>query len=401
MLKSLWRNTVDFPKALSLSAAFSGLLIVLVSGTGPVAILLLAARSGHMTSAQTSSWLWACWIGSGLYGLILSLWLRIPMIGAWSTPSVALLVVGLSDHSLPEAVGAYAIAAIATIIVGLIGVFDRILKAVPSPVIMAMLGGILFQFGLDIFNQLPSAPLIVVAMVVGYFIARRLEFRAPVLTSLVLGLFVSLMTHKIHGTHVSFALAHPVWMNPHFSVSALVTLALPMLLLTLTSQYAPGMVVLKASGYETPTNKSLVTGGLLSLAGAGFLGSGVNAAAITAAIGTGEHAEPDKNRRYTAGVVCGLLYIVIGLFGSTMVSVFGILPAAMLAALGGLGLLPAITSSTSAALNDPDYREASMVTLLVTISNIHPWSLGPPFWGLVAGVATHQLLRFRKPLAKN
>ena len=401
MLKSLWRNTVDFPKALSLSAAFSGLLIVLVSGTGPVAILLLAARSGHMTSAQTSSWLWACWIGSGLYGLILSLWLRIPMIGAWSTPSVALLVVGLSDHSLPEAVGAYAIAAIATIIVGLIGVFDRILKAVPSPVIMAMLGGILFQFGLDIFNQLPSAPLIVVAMVVGYFIARRLEFRAPVLTSLVLGLFVSLMTHKIHGTHVSFALAHPVWMNPHFSVSALVTLALPMLLLTLTSQYAPGMVVLKASGYETPTNKSLVTGGLLSLAGAGFLGSGVNAAAITAAIGTGEHAEPDKNRRYTAGVVCGLLYIVIGLFGSTMVSVFGILPAAMLAALGGLGLLPAITSSTSAALNDPDYREASMVTLLVTISNIHPWSLGSPFWGLVAGVATHQLLRFRKPLTKN
>ena len=400
MLKSIWRNTLDFPRALSFSAAFSGLLIVVVSGTGPVAILLLAARSGHMSSAQTSSWLWACWIGSGLYGLVLSLWLRIPMIGAWSTPSVALLVVGLSDHSMPEAVGAYAIAAIVTIIVGLTGVFDRILKAVPSPVIMAMLGGILFQFGLDIFNQLPNAPLVVISMVVGYFFARRLEFRAPVLTSLVLGLVVSLATHKIHSAHVSFALAHPVWVNPRYSVSALVTLALPMLLLTLTSQYAPGMAVLKASGYETPTNKSLVTGGLLSLAGAGFLGSGVNAAAITAAIGTGEHAEPDKNRRYTAGVVCGLLYILIGLFGSTMVSVFGILPAAMLAALGGLGLLPAITSSTSAALSDPDYREAAMVTLLVTISNIHPWSLGSPFWGLVAGVLTHQLLRFKKPLPK-
>jgi len=401
MLKAIWRNTLDFPKALSLSAAFSGLLIVLVSGTGPVAILLLAAKSGHMSTAQTSSWLWACWIGSGLYGLFLSLWLRTPMIGAWSTPSVALLVVGLSNHSLPEAVGAYGIAAIATIIVGLTGIFDRILRAVPSPVIMAMLGGILFQFGLDIFNQLPSAPLIVVTMVVGYFIARRFEFRAPVLASLIVGLAVSLATHKLNSTHVSFALAHPVWVSPRFSASALVTLALPMLLLTLTSQYAPGMAVLKASGFDAPTNKSLVTGGLLSLAGAGFLGSGVNAAAITAAIGTGEHAEPDKNRRYTAGVVCGIFYIVIGLFGSTMVSVFGILPVAMLASLGGLGLLPAITSSTSAALSDPDYREASMITLLVTISNIHPWSLGSPFWGLVAGVLTHQILRLRKSITKN
>jgi benzoate membrane transport protein len=392
-LKSIWRNTLDFPRALSVSAAFSGLLIVLVSGTGPVAILLLAAKSGHLSGAETSSWLWATWIGSGLYGLFLSLWLRIPMIGAWSTPSVALLVVGLSNHSLPQAVGAYFICAVATILVGVTGIFDRILKTVPRPVIMAMLGGILFQFGLAIFQELPNAPLIVITMVVGYFLARRLKWRAPVLTTLIVGFLVAVPEHKIHATHISFALAHPVWINPHFSLSSTITLALPMLLLTLTSQYAPGMAVLGASGYQAPTNKSLITGGAISLLGAGFLGSGVNAAAITAAIGTGEQAEPDKNRRYTAGVVCGIFYILIGLFGSTMVSVFSIVPAAMLAALGGLGLLPAISSSTAEALGDPEYREAAMVTFLVTISNIHPWSLGSPFWGLLAGVAAHQIVR--------
>ncbi len=396
MLKSIWRNTQDLPRAISLSAAFSGLLIVLVSGTGPVAILLLAAKSGQLSNAQTSSWLWACWIGSGLYGLVLSLWLRIPMIGAWSTPSVALLVVGLSNHSLPQAVGAYFIAAAAVVVVGVTGIFDRILRLVPRPVIMAMLGGILFQFGLAIFQTLPDAPWIVIAMLVGYFAARRMQWRAPVLTSLLLGFAVAIPTHKLNSVSVHFSLAHPVWVTPHFSINSLITLALPMLLLTLTSQYAPGMAVLTASGYETPTNKSLVTGGLISLLGAGFLGSGVNSAAITAAIGAGEHAEPDKNRRYTAGVVCGLFYIFVGLFGSTMLGIFSILPAAMLAALGGLGLLPAIASSTADALADPDYREAAMVTFLVTISDIHPWGLGSPFWGLIAGIVAHQLVRLGK-----
>ena len=156
------------------------------------------------------------------------------------------------------------------------------------------------------------------------------------------------------------------------------------------------MAVLEASGYKAPTKISLITGGAISLLGAGFLGSGVNSAAITAAIGAGEQAEPDKNRRYTAGVMCGFFYLVVGLFGSTMLGVFSILPAAMLAALGGLGLLPAIASNTAEALADPDYREAAMVTFLVTISNIHPWSLGSPFWGLIAGVVAHQVVRLGK-----
>jgi benzoate membrane transport protein len=396
MLKSLWRNTRDFPRALSLSAAFSGFLVVVVSGTGPVAILLLAAKSGHMSGAETSSWIWACWVGSGLYGLFLSLWLRLPMIGAWSSPSVALLVVGLTDHSLAQAVGAYFVSALGVILVGVTGVFDRILRSVPRPVIMAMLGGILFQFGLSIFQDLPHAPLIVISMVVGYFLARRMKWRAPALTSLVLGLAIAIVTHKLQSTHLTFALAHPVWMKPQFTLSAVMTLALPMLLLTLTSQYAPGMAVLEASGYKAPTKISLITGGVISFLGAGFFGSGVNSAAITAAIGAGEQAEPDKNRRYTAGVMCGFFYVVVGLFGSTMLGVFSILPAAMLAALGGLGLLPAIASNTAEALADPDYREAAMVTFLVTISNIHPWSLGSPFWGLIAGVVAHQVVRLGK-----
>ncbi len=396
MLRSIWSNTKTFPRDLSLSATFAGLLIVVVSCTGPIAILLEAARAGHLTDAQTSSWLAVSWIGGGLFGIFLSLWLRIPIIGAWSTPTVALLVVGLATHTLPEAVGAYFIASLLIIIVGVTGIFDRILKAVPRPVIMAMLAGILFDFGIAIFRELPTAPIIVVGMLIGYFIARRMKWRAPVITSFAVALPIAIFMHRLNHENIAVSVVHPVWMNPTFSISAFITLALPIVLLTLTSQYAPGMAVLKSYGYPEPTNKSIITGGVISLASAGFLGSGVNSAAITAAIGAGDHAEPDKNRRYTAGVICGLFYIVVGIFGTTMLHAFAVLPLAMVAAMGGLGLLPAIASSTADAFSDSNYREAAMITLLVTISNIHPWGLGAPFWGLVTGVSAHQIANWSK-----
>ncbi len=393
-LKAIIRNLRELPRALSWSAALSGLLIVLISCTGPVAMVVQAANAGNLTNAQTATWLWSCWIGSGLFGLYLSLRLRMPIIGAWSTPSIALLLTGLAEHSLRDAVGAYFIAAVVIILIGVTGIFKRILMLAPPPVIMAMLAGVLFEFGVGVFKVLPDQPGIIIAMVAGYFVARRFGWRAPVLASLFAGLVVAFALREVHSPHLHVALAKPEWVNPTFSVSALITLAIPLILLTLTSQYAPGMAVMTTYGYEAPINRSLVTGGVLSLASAGFVGSGVNSAAITAAIGAGDHAEPDKTRRYTAGVVCGIAYVAVGLLGSTLLGLFGALPAPLLAALAGLGILPAIGNSAHEAMANPEYREAALITLLVTVSGIHPLQLGSPFWGLLAGIATHQMVSF-------
>jgi benzoate membrane transport protein len=389
-----WGSVKSFPRDLTFSASFTGLLLVAIACTGPIAILLEAAKVGNLTPLQTASWICTSFVGSGIYGIALSLWFRIPMIGAFSTPSVALMIVGFTTHSIREAVGAYFIAALATIFVGVTGLLDRILKVIPRPVILAMLGGILFQFGLSIFTELPSAPLIVIAMIAGYFIARRMGWRAPVITSLILAFPITALTHRFNHLRFHFDLVHPTWINPTFSLSALITLAFPMFLLTLTSQYATGMAVLKNDGFAQPVNASLVTGGTFSLLSAGFLNSGINSAAIIAAIGTGEHAEPDKKRRYTVGVMCGIFYIIVGSLGSTMLNLFAILPAALIATLGGLALLPAIASSTWGALENAEYREAALITFLITISGIHPWNLGSSFWGLVAGVVVHYILAF-------
>jgi len=394
-LTALWKNLKEFPKALSWSAAMSGILIVLISSTGPVAIMIQAAKAGHFSERQTASWLFACWAGPGLMGLMMSLRFRIPIIAAWSTPSVALLVTGLATHKASEAVGAYFISSVLIFIVGATGLLEKILSVIPRPVIMAMLGGVLFEFGVNIFRTLPEEPIISTGMILGYFFARRMGWRAPVITSVIIGLILAIISGKFHNPHIHAGIVHPVWMNPTFSISGLITLAIPITLLTLTTQFAPGLAVLNAAGFRAPINQSLMFSGVLSFLTAGMLGSGVNSAAITAAIGSGEQAEPDKTRRYTAGVVCGIVYIIVGGLGATMLGLFGALPGAMLASMAGLALLPAIANSTHDALVDPQYREAALITFLVTVSNIHPWKLGAPFWGLVAGFVVHYIVEYK------
>jgi benzoate membrane transport protein len=86
----------------------------------------------------------------------------------------------------------------------------------------------------------------------------------------------------------------------------------------------------------------------------------------------------------------------LGLFGSTVMGFFGTLPPVLLAVLAGLALIPVIGSCTNEALENPDYREAGLVTLLITVSGISAFNLGAPFWGLIGGVLVHEILTRKK-----
>ena len=395
ILKSFAQNLRNYPKDLSWSAFTTGILVVLISSTGPAALMLIAAKAGNYSTAQTISWISICWIGSGVVGLLLTLRYGMPIYGAWSSPSVALLVTGLAAHSINEAVGAYYVAAVIIILIGVTGIFETILKMVPRPVIMAMLGGVLFSFGVQAFVELPQQPVIVLAMIAVYFYGRRRNWRAPVVFSTGVGLIATIALGQANKPDIKFGITQFTFLKPDFTFSGLFTLAIPLVLLTLTTQIAPGSAVLISNGYKAPINSILKVSGAFSFLTAGFLNSGMNCAAISAAIGVSPQAEPDKSRRYTAAITAGFVYIIVGLLGSTMLGLFNLVPNAFLAALTGLALLPSIASSTHDALVDPDYREAAMVTFLVTVSGIQVLKLGAPFWGLVAGVVIHQIVSFR------
>jgi benzoate membrane transport protein len=334
-------------------------------------------------------------LGSGLFSVIMSLRHAMPIIGAWGSATTALLVTGLPAHSFSQVVGAYFVASLALFIVGVTKTFSTIMRHVPKPVVMAMLAGILFRFGVGVFTSLQANALLGLTMVFTFFLGRRFKWRAPVVASLFVGLVVAAAQSQLINPHIALTIAKPIWTTPAFSLGAIVTLGLPIFLMVLTTQDAPGIAVLHNSLYQPPENKIVTWGAALSLIGAGFGGSGVNISTITAAIVTQESADPNPKTRYFAGVSCGVFYVALAFFGATVTGLFTSLPAALMTTIAGLALIPVIASASHEALTEPTYREAGLVTLLITVSGVSAWHLGSPFWGLLGGLAVHQVTSWK------
>jgi benzoate membrane transport protein len=261
---------------------------------------------------------------------------------------------------------------------------------------MAMLAGVLLTFGVKIFSSTQINPILGVSMLLVFFAAKAIRFRAPVVLSFVVGVVVVALQSKINIPEVKLSIATPVWTNPTFPVGAFFTLTIPIVLLIMTSQNAPGIALLKAVGYTPPINTIVHFGGFLSLLGSGFGGSGVNLSSITASIAISEESDPNPDTRYFAGVVAGLAYCVAAIFAGVFSSLFGSFPGELTAVLAGIALLPIITTSLVDAMEVKDYRDSAVVTFLVTISGVSAFGVGSPFWGLIAGVIVHQLQRLSR-----
>jgi benzoate membrane transport protein len=192
------------------------------------------------------------------------------------------------------------------------------------------------------------------------------------------------------------ALAHPVFTMPHLSPSAAVSLGVPLFVVAMASQNMPGLAVLRADGYTTPSTPLISTTGIASVLLAPFGSHGITLAAITAAICTGPEAHEDRNKRYTAAIWCGLFYLVAGIFGATIAALFAALPKALVVSVAALALFGSIMSGLTNAMSNVREREAALVTFMVTASGLTLLSIGSAFWGLVAGVVTQLVLNARR-----
>lgn len=383
-------------KDFSLSAVVAGFIATVISYAGPLVIIFQAAESAGMSHAVLSSWVWAISIGSAVLGIVLSLRYRVPIIIAWSAPGSALLVSLLPQISLNEAVGAYMVASLIIFLVGISGAFDRIINKLPTAIAAGMLAGILFSFGTGLFVSLQAKPFLVLAMFATYLLVKRLLPRYAVMAVLLVGCCIAFATGDLRQEALVIGMATPVWISPEFTLSATLNIALPLVMVALTGQFVPGIAVLRSAGYQTPARPIIVSSALGSLLLAPFACHGLNLAAITAAICTGREAHEDPARRYVAGVVGGAAYLLLGLFGATLVSLFTAFPKELIAALAGLALFGAISAAMSSAMAEPDDREAALITFLVTASGMSFLGLSAAFWGLMFGIAAHLLLSVRR-----
>ena len=372
---------------LSLSAVTAGFVAVLVGFTSSVAIVFQAATALGATPAQLSSWMWALGLGMGLCSALPSLWLRQPVMVAWSTPGAAVLATAgaAGGFGMAQATGAFIVCAVLITLFGVTGGFERLLVRIPLPIASALLAGVLTRFGLDAFVALKSAFTLVLLMLVAYLVGRRLWSRYAVPGVLVAGVAYAAATGQLHLGGVQWGLTVPVFTAPEFSWQATVSLALPLFVVTMASQNLPGVAAIRAAGYDMPISKVITLTGLATLVLAPFGAFALNLSAITAAICMGREAHPDASKRYMAAVSCGVIYCVVGLFGAAVTGVLSAFPRELVVGIAGLALLGSIGGGLAVALREDAHREAALITFLVTLSGVSLAGIGSAFWGVVAG----------------
>lgn len=388
---------MQFHKDLSIPAITAGFVAVLISYSGPLAIFFQAAQSAEISSAMMTSWVWAISIGAAISGIFLSLWLKVPVVTAWSAPGTALLVTLFPGLSLNEAVGAYLTAAVIIFVIGVTGSFDRIIQMIPPGIASAMMAGILFQFGIGIFTSLESVPALAIGMIIAYLLFKRLTPRYSLVLLLGVGIVLAVFIEGASLDGVSVQLAEPQFIYPEWTWNATLSLALPLVLVSLTGQFLPGMAIMRSSGYNTAAKPIVTVASLTSFFTAFFGGITTVIAAITAAICTSKEAHEDPDKRYVAGVANGVFYLIGGIFAGTIVALFTSLPGEFVAVLAGLALIGAITSNISAFAAEKSHLEASVLTFVATASGISFLGLGSAFWGVIVGALAYNLLhrRFR------
>ena len=389
---------MQFFKDLSLSAFTAGFVAVLVGFTSSVAIVFQAAQAFQATPAQITSWMWALGLGMGLCSLVPSLLLRKPVMVAWSTPGAAVLAsAGLSGgFSMAEAVGAFMVCAVLITLAGVTRWFERVMNRIPTEIAAALLAGVLARFGMQAFAAAQTALPLVLLMLGAYLVARRWIPRYAVVITLALAIAFVALRGEMSWSAIRFELAMPVFTAPQFTLSAAISLALPLFVVTMASQNLPGVAVIRATGYDLPISRLITMTGLATLVLAPFGGYALNFSAITAAICMGPEAHPDRDKRYTAAVSCGLLYVVIGIFGAVVTGLLTAFPKELVVAIAGLALLGTIGNGLAAALRDEPHREAALITFLVTLSGVVVAGVGSAFWGVVAGSIALFVQQYRR-----
>ncbi|NBE51837.1 benzoate/H(+) symporter BenE family transporter [Streptomyces boluensis] len=370
------------------STVAAALIAVTVGVTSAAAIVFTAARAAGADAREVSSWMLALGVGIAVTSAGLSLRYKAPVLTSWSTPGAALLATSLTGVSMEKAVGAFMFSAVLITLSGLTGWFARVMDRIPVPLASALLGGVLLDFGTGLFSQMGGSFAIAFPVFVLYLLARRLLPRYAVLVALGGGVVASVLTGGWHLERVRLSLAQPVFTAPEFDWKVLISVGVPLFVVTMASQNLPGVAVLRASGYEVPVSPVLTWTGAAQAVLAPFGAFGLNLAAITAAICTGDEAHPDRRRRYLAAVWAGFFYLCVGLLGATVASLLTAMPHALVLAVAGVGLLATIEASLASALSDLASREAAVVTFLATASGVTLLGIGSAFWGLLAGVLT-------------
>ncbi len=359
---------------------------VVVGFASTILLIVQAAQAVGASPAQQASWAAILCFGMALTSFYLSWAHKMPIITAWSTPGAALIATSATGITYEHALGSFVVAGLLMCLTALIKPLARAIAQIPAPLAAAMLAGVLLKYSLGVPAAALSMPFFVLPLIIVFF-GLRLSyplFAVPVVV--VLGVAMAAFAGTFAGDCCTVGFTRLVWTTPQFDGATILSLGVPLFLVTMASQNLPGFAVLRASGYEPPVTSCLLTTGLASMAMAPFGSHALNMAAITASLVTGPEAHPDPAKRWLVAWPYLVLYVAVGLAAALFVAVLGSLPAALITTIAGLALFSPLMGSVVAMLKEPRDIESALITFLVTASGITFFGVGSAFWGLAAGL---------------
>lgn len=379
----------------------AGVVCGIVGFTSSFAVVLTGLEAVGATPDQAASGLAVLCLTMGLGCVLLSWRCRAPVTTAWSTPGAALLATTVApDGGFAAAIGAFCLVGVLLALSGLVPAFGDLVRRIPTPLANAMLAGVLLSLCSAPFRDLARQPATIAPIVLTWLILLRLSRRWAVPGALAAALVV-MGVHGAFGAVTADQLVPRVsWTTPDLSLSAVVAIAIPLYIVTMTSQNIPGITVLQTFGYHPPVRASLAFTGGATVLGAPFGAHAINLSAIAAALAAGPEAGADRSRRWIAGVSCGLVYIAFGPASPAVSAVSRAAPPGLLAAVAGLALVASFAGAAGSALSNQDHREAAAVTFLVAASGFSVAGVGAAFWSLIAGLLVYGVthLARRSPL---
>lgn len=378
----------DLRKWFGVKPLSAGVVAAIFGCSGPALVVIGAAESGSLSQGQTVAWLFGIYFFGGLISLIMALYYKMPVVGAYSIPGAAMLAGAMGSFPFDEIVGSFIMAGVLVLVLGLTGLVGRIMRWLPMPIVMAMIAGAMIRFGTGTVEATLKMPLIVGGAIAAFFLSMRfVKAVPPVLSALVTGLLITWLTGGFVAPELNQGFIAPELTAPSFTLGALLAVALPLAVLVLGAENAQATGVLMAEGYEPPVNAMTIISGIGGIA-AGLVGAhNANIAGPMTAICSSEQAGEDKEGRYVAAVINGVLFGSFGLFAAVAVPLVLRLPSPLIMAVAGLAMIGVLVTSLQEAFGAArGHQIGAFTALVVAMSNVNLLGISSPFWALVAGV---------------
>lgn len=370
----------------------AGLVASIFGWTGPALIIIGGAASGGLTHAETISWLFGVYFFGGLLGIYLSLKYRQPISGAFTIAGAVLVASSLTHFSINEAIGAYIVAHILVLILGLSGLIDKVMKWIPVPIVMGMIVGVMIKFAIEMITSLTISPLLAGSTIFAFLLSTRFLKRIPpVLSALTVAILIAVLTNQFQMDQGVESFVLPQLMLPTFSFDAIISIGIPIALMIICTENAQAAGVLMVHGYKPPNNAMAVSGSIAGLTAAFFGGHAVNIAGPMTAICSDEQVGP-KESRYAASFSNGILFCIFGVFAALVVPFIVAMPGAAISVIAGLAMLGVLTTSLKSAFSSDRFQMGAFFALIIGMSEVTFFSIGAPLWAIIGSLFVSLLI---------